>query len=83
MDNLLINTLLKIWQIIFTYINIFLNMIQKIYTESCQQLLIGIVIGFLLARMLYVVLIILGVIILGFFLKEIMSHDLVQSLLNF
>lgn len=61
MDNLPIDTLfMQVWQMISPYVGGAWAMLQRIYAETPTPLLIGIVVGLLLARVLRGLLIVAG-----------------------
>lgn len=62
MDNLPIDALLlQVWQMVSAYVDGAWATLQRIYAETPAPLLIGIVVGLLLARILRVLLIVAGV----------------------
>ena len=61
MDNLLIDTLLtQIWKMVSPYVGGAWATLQRIYAETPTPLLIGVVVGLLLARVLRGILIVAG-----------------------
>lgn len=61
MDNLLIDTLLtQIWKMVSPYVGGAWATLQRIYAETPTSLLIGVVVGLLLARVLRGILIVAG-----------------------
>lgn len=67
MDNLPIDALLmQMWQMVSPYVGGAWAMLQRIYAETPTPLLIGIVVGLLLARVLRGVLIVAGLAAVAF-----------------
>lgn len=61
MDNLLIDTLLtQVWKMVSPYVGGAWATLQRIYAETPTPLLIGVVVGLLLARVLRGILIVAG-----------------------
>ena len=67
MDNLPMNTVLtQIWQTVSPYVSGAWTTLQRIFAETPTPLLVGVIVGLLLTRLLHGVLLLAGLVALGF-----------------